>query len=195
MTNMRLFVATLALLASASAYAPSQRSARRPTRMAAEVVDRRAALSAAVSGAVALGALGALAPAARADGAVSKATVSRARGIYGAKITALAGAAKVGDLKAFEAERGAFDIFSSSGYARSTLAEKKAVKAGVAEIYAAVAARDKPAVEAAYARFTKAYVPVNPFGDSVGVDAGQGCATGCDYDWKARTPKGTLFIF
>ena len=66
MTNMRLFVATLALLASASAYAPSQRSARRPTRMAAEVVDRRAALSAAVSGAVALGALGALAPAARA---------------------------------------------------------------------------------------------------------------------------------
>merc|ERR1719453_1731769 len=109
MTNMRLFVATLALLASASAYAPSQRSARRPTRMAAEVVDRRAALSAAVSGAVALGALGAL--------------------------------------------------------------------------------------EAAYARFTKAYVPVNPFGDSVGVDAGQGCATGCDYDWKARTPKGTLFIF
>ena len=50
-------------------------------------------------------------------------------------------------------------------------------------------------VEAAYARFTKAYVPVNPFGDSVGVDAGQGCATGCDYDWKARTPKGTLFIF
>ena len=80
-------------------------------------------------------------------------------------------------------------------YARSTLAEKKAVKAGVAEIYAAVAARDKPAVEAAYARFTKAYVPVNPFGDSVGVDAGQGCATGCDYDWKARTPKGTLFIF
>ena len=133
MTNMRLFVATLALLASASAYAPSQRSARRPTRMAAEVVDRRAALSAAVSGAVALGALGALAPAARADGAVSKATVSRARGIYGAKITALAGAAKAGDLKAFEAERGAFDIFSSSGYARSTLAElwerKEAVKA------------------------------------------------------------------
>ena len=52
--------------------------------MSAEA-DRRAVLQTIAS----VGALSALAPAAFADGAVSAATVARARGIYGARITAL----------------------------------------------------------------------------------------------------------
>ena len=176
--------------------------------MSAEApADRRAVLSTIAS----VGALSALAPAAFADGAVSAATVARARGIYGARISALKvrpppnlpgrppaenrarGAARSsapranltralpsacaqeaaakGDLGAFEAERGVFDIFASSGYARTSIEEKKAVKAGVASIYAAVKAGDKAALKTSYDAFTKTFVPVDTnvqFGCAIG---------------------------
>ena len=180
-------------------------------QMSAEApADRRAVLSTIAS----VGALSALAPAAFADGAVSAATVARARGIYGARISALKvrpppnlpgrppaenrarGAARSsapranltralpsacaqeaaakGDLGAFEAERGVFDIFASSGYARSAIDEKKAVKAGVNSIYAAVKAGDKAALKTSYDAFTKSFVPVDTnlqFGCDVGAVA------------------------
>ena len=72
---------------------------------------------------------------------------------------------------AFEAERGVFDIFASSGYARTSIEEKKAVKAGVASIYAAVKAGDKAALKTSYDAFTKTFVPVDTnvkFGCAIG---------------------------
>ena len=210
--------ATISPLARPAPGAPSLSPPRIPTppppcsvQMSAEApADRRAVLSTIAS----VGALSALAPAAFADGAVSAATVARARGIYGARISALKvrpppnlpgrppaenrarGAARSsapranltralpsacaqeaaakGDLGAFEAERGVFDIFASSGYARSAIDEKKAVKAGVNSIYAAVKAGDKAALKTSYDAFTKSFVPVDTnlqFGCDVGAVA------------------------
>ena len=68
----------------------------------------------------ALGLVAAGAAPALADGAVSAATVQRARGIYGARIQGLADAVAKGDTAAVVAEKNAFILFVSGGYKMST---------------------------------------------------------------------------
>lgn len=55
-----------------------------------------------------------------ADGAVSMATVQRARGIYGGRIADLTDAVEKGDTAAIMAEKNAFALFVSGGYKMST---------------------------------------------------------------------------
>ena len=51
-----------------------------------------------------------------ADGAVSDATRSRAKGIYGGRIANLGGAVERGDLGAIATEKNAFILFNSGAY-------------------------------------------------------------------------------
>ena len=165
----------------------------RSVQMSAEA-DRRAVLQTIAS----VGALSALAPAAFADGAVSAATVARARGIYGARrrprsrsaaaprllpseptartararggaragLSRLSSAARArsrrvrrrgdhggdekGDLGALRGRARRFDLIFASSRLCAAIDEKKAVKAGVASIYAAVKAGDKAALKTSY---------------------------------------------
>ena len=81
--------------------------------MSAEGESRRAAL-AKTAGAFGLAFSGA--GAAFADGAVSTATIARARGIYGGRILDLKDAVAKGDLAAVKAEKNAFVLFASGAY-------------------------------------------------------------------------------
>ena len=152
--------------------------------------NRRAALQK-VAGAVA-GAL-ALPQVASADGAVSTATVARSRGIYGGRIAALSGAVSKGDFAAVADEKNAFILFNSGAYQLKTPAAKAAkavAQEGTANIFAAVDAKDAGKLKAAYAAYTKnAGIDLSPTKESA--MGGQGF--GSDYDWKNRTPKGTVY--
>lgn len=76
--------------------------------------------AAATVGAFFMGATPALA-----DGAVSATTVARARGIYGARIQALAAAVEKGDLEAIAAEKNSFTLFVSGVYTLPGKANKE----------------------------------------------------------------------
>ena len=99
--------------------------------------DRRAALVQ-IAGAAA-----AVVPfAANADGAVSSASIGRARGIYGNRIAALASAVAAGDFGAVVDEKTAFILFNSGAYPKDK-AKKASAISGTNAIFAAVRAQDK----------------------------------------------------
>mmetsp|Transcript_20267 Transcript_20267/g.26236 ORF Transcript_20267/g.26236 Transcript_20267/m.26236 type:complete len:180 (-) Transcript_20267:1171-1710(-) len=171
----------LLLVAGASALAPSMNS--RPS-----VQGRRQVVEQAV------GVLGAvvLAPKpAFADGAVSAATVQRARGIYGGRIVALKSAVDKGDFDAILEEKNAFDLFNSGAYAIKgpvAKAQKEASIAATKEIFTAVSTKDKAGLSKAYSTFLK-NADIDP--TPVTVEKGQGYSS--DYDWKVRTAKGAIY--
>lgn len=140
------------------------------------------------------GVLGAafLAPkAAVADGAVSKYTVARSKGIYGSRIAALKGAVEKGDFDAIVDEKNAFDLFNSGAFMLKgeKIKEQKAkAVAATKEIFAAVDAKDKGALKTAYAAFMK-----NADIDIATVDVATGQGYSTDFDWKARTAKGSIY--
>merc|ERR1719353_1979454 len=101
---------------------------------------------------------------------------ARSRGIYGGRIAALSGAVSKGDFAAVADEKNAFILFNSGAYQLKTPAAKAAKAAGK--------------LKAAYAAYTKnAGIDLSPGKESV--MGGQGF--GSDYDWKNRTPKGTVY--
>jgi hypothetical protein len=147
-------------------------------------VDRRAAF-----GQIAVGAavVAGLPQFALADGAVSAATIARAKSVYGGKIASLKAAVEKGDLEAVAAEKNAFILFNSGAYPSAK--SKDAKKAAVADtnaIFAAVRSGDKSALKSAYSK----YVAANGIKPTPVVDAKSGQGYSGDYDYKVRTTAG-----
>lgn len=182
---MKVSLAICALCATAvSAFAPQLNTARTQTELGA--VNRRAAFAQIGAAAAAF----ALPTIANADGAVSQATIDRARGIYGSRIADLKSAVDKGDFGAVIAEKNAFVLFNSGAYpsAKAKALKKKAID-GTNKIFAAVKAKDPAALKSAYAAYVKEF-------DITGLPAvgpdGQGYCN--DYDYRARTKAGSIYV-
>merc|ERR1719311_481305 len=154
------------------------------------VNDRREvmqALAGAVAGAVVMPQV------AMADGAVSTATIQRARGIYGGRIARLKDAVSKGDFAAVESEKNAFILFNSGAYRNNSpksKAEKAAAVAAYEDVLAAVNAKDAGKLKSSYAAYVKAAdIDINP--KPVDQMTGQGYSN--DYDWKVKTDKGVIY--
>jgi Photosystem II Psb31 protein len=150
-------------------------------------VDRRAAF-----GQIAVGAavVAGLPQFAAADGAVSAATISRAKFTHGGKIADLKSAVEKGDLEAVAAEKNSFILFNSGAY--PSVKSKDLKKAAIADtnaIFAAVRAGDKNAVKAAYNK----YVAANGIKAAPAVSAKNGQGYSGDFDYKVRTKAGYVF--
>ncbi len=122
-----------------------------------------------------------------ADGAVSTATIQRARGIYGQRIAALESAVASGDFGAVAAEKNAFILFNSGGI--KDKAKKATAVADTNAIFAAIRAKDAGALKSAYATY-KADNDIAAL--VVDLSSGQGYFT--DSDWKSRTNAGTIYV-
>uniref|UniRef100_A0A7S2S7V4 Photosystem II Psb31 protein domain-containing protein n=1 Tax=Rhizochromulina marina TaxID=1034831 RepID=A0A7S2S7V4_9STRA len=189
----RVVALVLALFSVAHGFAPAPlRAAPRSVVMSAEGESRRDML---VKGAGALGVVFSGASAAFADGAVSLATVARARGLYGGRIAALSDSVNKGDLEAVEAEKNAFILFNSGVYARNGPVDRKNKKVAVAatnSLFDAVSKGDKAGVKSAYAEFMKV-ADIQPGYSGKDKDFTQGYST--EYDWKYKDPKkGSIYI-
>jgi len=154
------------------------------------VNDRREvmqALAGAVAGAVVMPQV------AMADGAVSVATIQRARGIYGGRIAGLKDAVSKGDFAAVESEKNAFILFNSGAYRTNSpkaKAEKAATVAAYQDVLAAVSAKDAGKLKTSYAAYVKAAdIDINP--KPLDQMSGQGYSN--DYDWKVKTDKGVIY--
>lgn len=75
------------------------------------------------------------ASAAVADGAVSTATVARARGQYGLRILGLSEAVAKGDLAAVAAEKNAFILFVSGVYSKKGAAVREVLPSFTTDIF------------------------------------------------------------
>jgi Photosystem II Psb31 protein len=150
-------------------------------------MDRRAAF-----GAIAAGAVVAAAPQlASADGAVSAATVTKAKAVYGSRIADLKQAVDAGDFGAVAAERSAFVLFNSGAYPSSKDKDSKnAAIAGTNDIFKAVKAGDKGALKSAYSKYVAAN-GIKPF-PKVSSATGQGYSS--DYDYRRRTSAGAIYV-
>ena len=170
----------LAFAASASAFAPA------PVERASTSLnmDRRAAATQIATGAAVLAGLPQLA---LADGARSATTAQRAKFIYGQRIAGLESAVNAGDFGAVAAEKNAFILYNSG--AISDKAKKAAAVKGTNEIFAAIRSKDAAALKKAYG----AYKSANGIAVvTVDLSGGQGYSD--QYDYKARTAAGTIYV-
>jgi len=177
------------VLASSSASGPEMPINTAPA-LGDNVSDRREvmqALAGAVAGAVVMPQV------AMADGAVSTATIQRARGIYGGRIAGLKDAVSKGDFAAVESEKNAFILFNSGAYRTNSpkaKAEKAATVAAYEDVLAAVSAKDAGKLKTSYAAYVKAAdIDINP--KPLDQMSGQGYSN--DYDWKVKTDKGVIY--
>eukprot|EP00568_Trieres_chinensis_P007494 CAMPEP_0183290714 /NCGR_PEP_ID=MMETSP0160_2-20130417/339_1 /TAXON_ID=2839 ORGANISM="Odontella Sinensis, Strain Grunow 1884" /NCGR_SAMPLE_ID=MMETSP0160_2 /ASSEMBLY_ACC=CAM_ASM_000250 /LENGTH=181 /DNA_ID=CAMNT_0025451367 /DNA_START=111 /DNA_END=656 /DNA_ORIENTATION=- len=170
------------LLGSAAAFAPST-TGRTTTSLD---MDRRAAFGQIGAAAAVLAGVPSVASA---DGAVSFATIGRARGIYGDRIAALKSAVDAGDFAAVAAEKNAFILFNSGAYAKDKTKKAAAIE-GTNKIFAAIRSKDKAALSSAYS----SYVSTNSINalPTIDNDAGQGYSG--DYDYRARTKAGAIYV-
>ena len=144
-------------------------------------VDRRAAFGQIAVGAAVVAGVPQIAAA---DGAVSAATIGRARGIYGDRIASLKAAVDKGDFAAVAAEKNAFILFNSGAYPR--VVDKEAKKAAIKatnEIFAAVKAGDAKGLKSAYS----SYVASNGIKPLPEVTNKTGQSYSGDYDYRVRT--------
>merc|ERR1712071_80439 len=184
MGKMKLSVLVCALFAS-SAAAFSTPSTSREMTMSATWGRREAFVQIA-------GAAAAVVPfAANADGAVSAASIGRARGIYGNRIAALEKAVDAGDFRAVAEEKSAFILFNSGAYPFAKDKSKKSdAISGTNAIFAAVRSKDKGALKSAY----QSYIASNGISSlpEISADDGQGYSN--DYDYRARTKAGAIYV-
>ena len=128
---------------------------------------------------------------ASADGAVSSATKTKAKVVYGGRIADLKDAVEKGDFGAVAEEKNAFILFNSGVYPS---AEDKASKATAVEgtnaIFAALKSKDAGALKTAYSK----YVADNEISaiPTVSNDGGQGYSS--DYGYLARTKGGAIYV-
>eukprot|EP00617_Octactis_speculum_P023869 CAMPEP_0185767228 /NCGR_PEP_ID=MMETSP1174-20130828/41831_1 /TAXON_ID=35687 /ORGANISM="Dictyocha speculum, Strain CCMP1381" /LENGTH=188 /DNA_ID=CAMNT_0028451305 /DNA_START=55 /DNA_END=621 /DNA_ORIENTATION=+ len=177
----------LCLAASASAFTPVFNRAQSTVVMSAEQSSRRGF----VQTVGAFGAMVGASSAALADGAQSMSTRQRSKGIYGARIVALDQAVAAGDFAAVEEQKNAFVLFVSGGFTTpSGKVIAKELKADYANIFAAVSNKDQAALKSSYAEFVKK-ADIRPLYDEKTKAYTQGYST--EYDWKAYTPKGTIY--
>jgi hypothetical protein len=166
------------VLASAAAFAPS--TVERTS--SALNMDRRAAFGQIAAAGAVLAGVPAIASA---DGAVSTASIQRARGVYGDRIVALKSAVEKGDFAAIADEKNAFILFNSGAYPKDK-AKKAAAIAGTNAIFAAIRARDKAGVKSAY----DAYVKDNSITGFAAIDNTYGQGYSSDYDYRVKTKSG-----
>ena len=151
-------------------------------------VDRRAAFGQIAAGAAAIASIPA---AANADGAVSGATIGRARGIYGGRIADLKDAVNKGDFAAVAAEKNAFILFNSGAYPGAKNKESKAVAIdGTNKIFAAIRSKDAKDLKAAYG----AYIAANDINETPVIDPEKGQGYSGDFDFKTRTKAGAIYV-
>ena len=147
-------------------------------------MDRRAAIGQAAIGAAAIAALPQLA---LADGAVSAATIARAKFTYGGKVYALKSAVEKGDFDAVAAEKNAFILFNSGAYpgAKNKPLKKAAIKQ-TNDIFSAVKSQDAKALKEAYnAYLASNSITAPPVADKKSTQGFSG-----DFDYKVRTSAG-----
>jgi len=180
---MKFSLIVTALTASyTAAFAPM--SIERPTTSLD--MDRRAAFGQiAAVGASVLAVPGV----ASADGAVSAATIGRARGIYGGRIADLNSAVDSGDFAAVVNEKNAFILFNSGVYPKDP-AKKAAAVSATNDIFSAIRSQDKAALKTAYGSYIAAN-DINPL-PTVKTDDGQGYSN--DYDYRARSKAGAIYV-
>lgn len=179
-------IVSAALLASASAFAPSATSERTCTSLN---MDRRSAMGAMAAAGV--GAVVVAAPGiASADGAVSKSTIQRARYKFGSRIFSLKDAVDKGDFVAVAAEKNAFVLFNSGAFPGSKNKPKKnEAIAGTNTIFAAIRSKDKAALKTAYASYLKTV----DMSDYSAVDSSQGQGYSADFDYRVKTNQAAIY--
>ena len=145
-------------------------------------VDRRAAFGQIATAAAVV----ALVPgAAQADGAVSSATKTKAKVIYGARIADLKSAVASGDFDAIAAEKNAFILFNSGAYptAKDKASKAKAIE-GTNAIFSAIRSKDKGALKSAY----DSYVASNAITGLPVINGLTGQSYASDFSYLGRTP-------
>lgn len=151
-------------------------------------MDRRAAFGA-LAGAAAV--VVASPQIASADGAVSAASVLKARQVYGGRIYDLKSAVDKGNFDAVVEEKNAFILFNSGAYPTAKdKPSKKAAIEGTNAIFSAVRAQDKAALKSAY----KSYITANGISSfpEVTTDKGQGYSS--DFDYRRKTSAGAIYV-
>lgn len=151
-------------------------------------MERRVAFGQIAAGAAVVAGLPSLAVA---DGAVSKATIARSRGIYGDRIAALEKAVNAGDFKAVAEAKNSFVLFNSGAYplVKDKSAKAAAIK-GTNDIFAAIRSGDKGALKSAYT----AYVKANEIKPLPAINSQQGQGYSGDFDYKTRTSAGAIYV-
>lgn len=151
-------------------------------------MDRRSAFGA-VAGAAAV--VAAAPQLAFADGAVSAASVGKARAVYGGRIADLKKAVESGNFDAVSDEKNAFILFNSGAYPTAKdKANKKAAIEGTNAIFAAVKSGDKGALKSAYT----SYVSSNDIKPLPSVDPQTGQGYSSDYDYRRLTNAGAIYV-
>ena len=147
-------------------------------------MDRRAAM-----GGIAAAALVGVPAMASADGAVSAASVQRARFQYGSRIAALKSAVEKGDFAAVAEEKNAFILFNSGAYANNKSAKASAIS-GTNAIFAAIRSKDAGALKSAY----NSYVASNDIKAPAPLSATGGQGYSSDYDYRVRTNQAAIYV-
>lgn len=153
------------------------------------MIDRRAVFGQVAAGAAAVTALPQLA---LADGAVSAGTIAKARAVYGGRIYDLKDAVEKGDFGKIAEEKNAFVLFNSGAYpsAKSKKQKQEAIKQ-TNDIFAAVKNKDKAALKKAFDN----YIASNEIkGFPVVENANKGQGYSSEFDYRARTKAGTVYI-
>lgn len=120
-----------------------------------------------------------------ADGAISSASKTKAKVVYGSRIADLKGAIDKGDFGAVVAEKNAFILFNSGVYPTvKEKAQKKAAIEDVNAIFAAIRKGDKSGAKAAYDK----YVKKNDIKSLAELNAGEGQSYSSDYGYTVKTP-------
>lgn len=169
-------------VSSVAAFAPS--SVERPS--SALDMDRRAAFGQIATAGAVLAGVPAIASA---DGAVSAATINRARGIYGTRIAALKSAVEAGDFAAIADEKNAFILFNSGAYPKDAAMKQKAI-AGTNAIFAAIRSGDKSALKSAY----DGYVSTCSINALPTVDPNTGQGYSGDFDFRVKTNAAAIYV-
>lgn len=144
-------------------------------------VDRRSAFGQIAIGA---GVLAGIPSVASADGAISTATITKARAIYGDRIVGLKPFIDKGDFGPVVEDKNAFILFNSGAYPRAKdKPQKTDAIAQTNELFAAIRAKDTAGAKKAYDAYVKAN-DIKPLPD-VDPNSGQGYST--DYSYLGRT--------
>mmetsp|Transcript_31046 Transcript_31046/g.37915 ORF Transcript_31046/g.37915 Transcript_31046/m.37915 type:complete len:189 (-) Transcript_31046:142-708(-) len=174
---------------SAAAFAPS--AATRKSTSLNMSMDRRSALA---QVGIAAAGLASIPSIASADGAISSASMGRARGLYGDRIAALKSAVDSGNFAAVADEKSAFVLFNSGVYPTAKDKSKKAAAIeGTNAIFRAIRAKDSAALKSAYA----AYVADNsieglPDVSIDGSNPGQGYSS--DFDYRVKSKAAAIYV-
>ena len=142
-------------------------------------------------GAIAAAGLVALPNMASADGAISSASIQRAKFQYGSRIAALKSAVSAGDFAAIADEKNAFVLFNSGAYPAAKDKSKKAAAISQTNaIFAAIRAKDKAALKSAY----DTYVAANEIKEPKAIDASYGQGYSSDFDYRVRTKQAAIYV-